>query len=101
MRFLLKITPDVETFNAAVKDGSGPQKMQAILAETKPEAAYFTEMNGYRTALLIVNMEDPSQIPAIGEPWFLQFGAMVEFHPVMLGEDLAKANLDELGKKWK
>ena len=100
MRFLLKITAATETFNAAVKDGSIEQKMQAILAETKPEAAYFTEINGIRTALLFVNMNDASQMPFFAEPWFLQFNAAVEIHPVMLGEDLGKANLPELGKKW-
>ena len=101
MRFLLKITPTTGAFNALIKNGSAEQKMQAILAETKPEAAYFTEINGNRTAMLIVNIDDVSQIPFFAEPWFLQFDAGVEFHPVMLGEDLGKANLGELGKKWK
>jgi hypothetical protein len=45
-------------------------------------------------------MESASQIPALAEPWFLNFNADVEFHPVMVPEDLAKANLDALGKKW-
>lgn len=101
MRFLLKVTPNVEVFSTYVKDGSAMQKMQSALAEVKPEAAYFLEMNGYRTALLIVNMDDVSQIPALAEPWFLQFDAEVEIHPVMLGEDLQKANLQDLGNKWK
>jgi len=101
MRFLLKITPNVEVFNAYVKDGSAGQRMQSIINEAKPEAAYFAELNGYRTAMLIVNMDDVSQIPVLAEPWFLQFEAEVEFHPVMLGEDLAKSNLEELGKRWK
>jgi hypothetical protein len=101
MRFLLKITPGVEAFNTHVKAGTGEKTMQSILGETKPEAAYFTETGGKRTAYLIVNINDASEIPAIGEPWFLQFNADIEFHPVMLAEDLGKANLAELGKKWK
>jgi hypothetical protein len=101
MRFLLKVAVPHEQFNSYVKDGSIDKKMQSIMAETKPEAAYFTELNGKRTALLIVNIDNPSQIPSLGEPWFLLFNADVEFHPVMLGEDLGKANLGELGKKWK
>jgi hypothetical protein len=101
MRFLLKVTVPHEPFNAYVKDGSADKRMQAIMADTKPEAAYFTEINGKRTALLIVNMNEPSQIPAMGEPWFLVFNADVEFHPVMVGEDLGKANLTEIGKKWR
>jgi len=101
MRFLLKVTVPNEPFNTYVKDGSIDKKMQAILGDTKPEAAYFTEFNGKRTAILIVNMDSLSQIPAIGEPWFLNFNADVEFHPAMSGEDLGKANLSDIGKKWK
>ena len=101
MRFLLKITPNPELFGQMVRDGSASQKMQTILGELKPEAAYFTETHGKRTAFLVVDINEASQIPAIAEPWFLQFGSEFEFHPVMLGEDLMKANLEELGKKWK
>ncbi len=101
MRFLFKITPDAATFNACVKDGTAPQKMQTILSETKPEAAYFGETGGKRTVFLIVNMDEASQLPPLAEPWFLVFNSTIEMHPVMLGEDLAKGNLDELGRKWK
>lgn len=101
MRFLLKATPDAAAFSACVKDGTAEQKMQSILTEAKPEAAYFVEMDGKRNALLIVNIDDVSQLPVLAEPWFLTFNAAVEFHPVMLGEDLAKSNLSEIGSKWK
>jgi len=42
MRFLVKITLPHEPFNSLVRNGSAEKKMQPILAETKPEAAYFT-----------------------------------------------------------
>ncbi len=101
MRFLLKITPSLESFSAYIKDGSVEQRMQTIIGDAKPEAAYFGEFNGKRTAILIVNIDDVSQIPVLAEPWFLQFNAEIEFHAVMLAEDLARANIAELGKKWK
>jgi hypothetical protein len=41
--------------------------------------------------ILFVNMDDASQIPAIGEPWFLALNATVEFQRVMKMEDLLKA----------
>ena len=100
MRFLMKITVPHEPFNALVRNGSVGKKMQDILSEEKPEAAYFTEIHGKRTAMLIVNIDHTSQIPAFAEPWFLAFNADVEFHAVMLGEDLANAGLEALGKKW-
>ena len=49
---------------------------------------------------MIVDVADPSKIPAFAEPWFLTFSADVEFHPVMSPEDLARAGLDALGKQW-
>ena len=71
-----------------------------ILGELKPEAAYFTEFDGRRTGLLIVHLAEASEIPALAEPWFQQFEADVEFHPVMLPEDLERAGLQALGKRW-
>jgi hypothetical protein len=98
MRFLLKISMPHEPFNGYVKDGSCDGKMQSILNKLKPEAAYFAEMNGKRTGILIVNMTETSQMPSIAEPWFVTFGADIEFHPVMLPEDLAKSGLAEIGR---
>ncbi len=100
MRMLMRVTADHETFNNAIKDGSAGQKMARILEEQKPEAAYFTEIDGLRTAILVVDLEDPSKIPSLAEPWFLTFSAKVHFHPVMNSEDLGGAGLEELGKKW-
>jgi hypothetical protein len=91
MRFLLKAEWPVEAGNAAMKDGSLSKTLASILDDLKPEAAYFLASNGKRTALLIVNMKDPSQIPALAEPWFLAFHASLEIVPVMVPEDLKKA----------
>lgn len=46
MRMLMHVTMPPEAFNAAVRDGSIGKKMQQILADMKPEAAYFTEQGG-------------------------------------------------------
>ncbi|MBI1939966.1 MAG: panthothenate synthetase [Acidobacteria bacterium] len=100
MRMLLHVKIPHETFNAAVKDGTAGKKVQRILDELKPEAVYFTEYEGRRGAILIINMAEPSKVPTFAEPWFLQFNADCQFHIVMTPEDLAKAGLDELGKKW-
>ena len=40
MGSLLKIVIPHDPFNSLIKEGSAEKKMQAILAETKPEAAY-------------------------------------------------------------
>ncbi len=91
MRFLIKISVPVDRGNETIKDGSLPKSIAAILEEQKPEAAYFTEIDGQRTALVFVNIQETSQIPAFGEPWWLAFGGSVEFHPAMTAEDLMKS----------
>ena len=100
MRILLRVTMPHEPFNTYVKDGSAGAKMKRILDELKPEAAYFTEVDGRRTGILIIHMNDASQIPSIAEPWFLTFNSECHFHPAMVPEDLAKADLAAIGKKW-
>jgi len=100
MRMLLHARFPHEPFNAAVKNGTVGEKIKRILDDLKPEAVYFTEYQGRRGAIMIVNVEDPSNVPAFSEPWFLVFNADCEFHIVMTPADLAKAGLDTLGKKW-
>jgi hypothetical protein len=91
MRFLVKAEWPVEAGNEAIKDGSLSKTIGSILEDLKPEAAYFLASNGKRTALLIVDMKDASQIPALAEPWFLAFKASLEIVPVMVPDDLKKA----------
>lgn len=100
MRVLLTIKLPIEPFNTAVKDGSAGKKIERILDETKPEAAYFMAVDGHRGGILIVDLPDASGIPALAEPWFLQFHAECEIQPVMTPADLAKAGLDAHGRKW-
>ena len=89
MRFLVKVSLPVEAGNDAAKKGF--DVIPSILEEQKPEAAYFLATGGQRTALLFVNMDDPSELPKIAEPWFLAFNASIEVTPAMVAEDLQKA----------
>jgi hypothetical protein len=97
---LLQVNFPHARFNAAIKDGTVTKKMQHILEDAKPEAVYFTEIDGQRCALLVVNVEDASKIPTYAEPWFLTFDADIKFRPVMTPDDLSRAGLEALGKKW-
>jgi hypothetical protein len=100
MRILLIAKIPHQQFNDAVKDSTVGSKLNRILEATKPEAVYFTEQDGRRSAVLIVDLPDPSKMPALSEPWFLTFNADVEIRVVMTPDDLKRAGLDELGKKW-
>jgi hypothetical protein len=91
MRCLLKVSIPVETGNATISDGSLGKTIESILADLKPEAAYFAADNGKRTGFIFFDLKDSAQIPAVAEPWFLAFDAQIEFHPAMNLEDLKKA----------
>jgi hypothetical protein len=100
MRMIMQVRMPNEKFNAAVSDGSAGQKMKRILDEIKPESVYFTEYKGQRGAIMIIDLKEPSQIPALAEPWFIGFDAEVEFHVAITPDELGRAGLDALGKKW-
>ena len=91
MRFMVKVIWDVEKGNELARKGNLGKIAQTILEEIKPESAYFLAQEGKRSAILFVDMDDASKIPAIAEPWFLALNARMEFKPVMTLEDLQKA----------
>ena len=90
MRFLVKVSFPVEAGNAAAKK-DGFKVIQTILEQQKPEAAYFIAEGGRRTGILIVDLNDASDLPRIAEPWFLALNAGVEATPAMVPADLQKA----------
>ena len=100
MRMLMNISFPTDIFNNAVRNGTVGPKIQSILEELKPESVYFTEQDGLRGAVLVVNLDDPAKIPFLAEPWFLSFNATVQFKIAMTPDDLMRAGLDGLGKKW-
>jgi hypothetical protein len=91
MRMLMKVTIPIAEGNTAISAGTLGSTISSILAEIKPEAAYFLEENGLRTGFVVFNLAETTQIPAIAEPWFLAFNAKVELHPTMSVEDLKNA----------
>ncbi len=100
MRILLNVKIPHEPFNTLVREGKVGDIIKKIIKELEPESIYFTEQGGVRGAVAIVDINDPSQIPFFSEPFFLNFNADCEFRIAMSPEDLGKAGLDELGKKW-
>ena|SRR6266496_3001436 len=100
MRMLLTVEFPHEPFNSLVKSGKAGQLLGKILDAIKPEAAYFTEQDGMRGGIFVVNLQNAADVPTFAEPFFLQFQANCRFRIVMSPEDLRKAGLEELGKKW-
>jgi len=100
MRMLLDITIPHEPFNSLARQGVAGKKLGDILDAIKPETVYFTEQDGKRGAIVVVDLADPSKIPGVSEPWFITFNADVKCRIAMTPDDLKKAGLDALGKKW-
>ena len=100
MTMLVKVTCPVEPFNSMIRNGSVGEIIDCVIDEIKPESLYFTEMDGHRGAVMVVDVPEPSAIPSIAEPWFLNFEAICEFRIAMTPNDLMKANLTKLAEKW-
>jgi hypothetical protein len=87
MRMMMKITIPFEAANKAMRDGTAQQIIGTQLAALRPEAAYFFPADDGRMILLFIDLKDPSDMPAIGEPWFQGLSARITFTPVMNPED--------------
>lgn len=102
MRVMLKATMPVDASNEAIRSGKLNKTIEQVLAELKPEAAYFLLEGGQRTVLLVINMEQSSQIPPTVEPFFLTVNAKVELIPCMNRDDLEKGltGLQDMIKRY-
>jgi hypothetical protein len=88
MRTLMMVEMDVEAGNRAISDGSLGQAIERMTRELQPEAAYFTAVDGKRTALIVFDLKEESQIPSAAEPFFQLLNASVRLSPVMTPEDV-------------
>jgi hypothetical protein len=90
VRMMMKVQMDTQAASQAVADGSLPQLMQDMMGRLKPESAYFGPEDGVRTAFIVFDLQDPSQLPSLTEPFFSKLKATVRMFPVMDREDLQK-----------
>ncbi len=97
MRMMMKVRMDTEAGSRGIADGSLAQVMQETLGQLQPEAAYFGPENGFRTAFIVFDLQDPSQLPPITEPLYSTLKANIQMFPVMDQEDLQKG-LGQLGE---
>jgi hypothetical protein len=96
MRMMMKVQMDTEAGSRAIADGSMPQLLQETLGRLQPEAAYFGPENGIRTAFIVFDLQDSSELPSLSEPLFSAVKANVQMFPVMDREDLQKG-MQQLG----
>ena len=100
MKMLVNVILPIEPFNSMVREGTAGELIGRVIDDIKPESIYFTELEGSRAAVMVVEVPNASDIPSIAEPWFLNFEAHCEFRIAMTPDDLMKANLAKLAEKW-
>ena len=91
MRVLVRAMMPTTAGNKAVKDPNFLKNVEDYIQKFNCEAAYFTEVNGNRTMVFILDLPSPDMIPAIAEPLFQGLDANVEIHPAMNLDDLKTA----------
>ena len=79
-----------EAGNKMIQDPNGFKALENYIAKVKPEAVYFYEEGGDRTALFVVDVASADMIPVLAEPLFLGINAKVEFHPAMTLDDVKR-----------
>ena len=100
MKMLVNVIFPVEPFNTMVRNGTAGENIGRIVESIKPEFIYFTDLDGHRGAVMLVEISNATSVPSIAEPWFLVFEAICEFRIAMSSDDLMNADLMSLGKKW-
>lgn len=100
MKMLLRAEFPPEPFNTHVREGKVGEIIGRILDAIRPEMAYFTEEDGKRGGIFVVDVQSPSDVPRLAEPFFLKFDATCTFRILMSPEELQEAGLEELGRKW-
>jgi len=94
---MMKVSIPVEAGNRGVKEGILPKTVMAFVEQAKPEASYFTAENGKRTAFFVFDLKDPTMIPSIAEPFFMNLNASIELSPAMNLEDM-KTGVEKANK---
>jgi hypothetical protein len=96
MRTMARITIPAGPGSRAVSDGTIGKLMRNLAEQWRPEAMYFAATDGKRTAYMVFDLGDPSDLPSFSEPLFSGLEAEIELWPVMNTEDLQRG-LSRLG----
>jgi hypothetical protein len=85
----MKVKIPTAAGNEAIRNGSLPEIVGKALKALNAEAAYFTSEDGMRTAMIVFDMTDSSDIPPAAEPFFMALDAEITFAPVMNADEMA------------
>lgn len=91
MRVIVRAMIPTAAGNKMVKDPNFLKNLEDYIKKFNCEASYFTEVNGNRTMVFVLDLASSDMIPAVAEPLFQGFEANLEIHPAMNLDDLKKA----------
>lgn len=97
MRTMFKVSIPVETGNKSIADGTLPRIVMDFMEKFNPEAAYFVAETGMRTGYFFFDLADPTDIPSVAEPFFMNLNAAIELVPAMNAADM-KAGVEKAMK---
>jgi hypothetical protein len=76
--------------NKLLQDPNFQKKLEGLLNQIKPEAVYFTPVEGDRGIYMVVNLASADMMAAIGEPLWMTLNCKLDVTPVMELSDLQK-----------
>lgn len=94
MKFIVDADFPLEPFSTYVREGTAGEKIGAVLGAIKPEVVYFTDAGVGRGVMMIVELDNASQIPHVTEPLMLNFKASVHYRLAISPEELQSAGLE-------
>jgi len=89
MRTLMQVKFPTLKATEAMQAERMPKELDALVQELKPEATYFYADEGHRSALIVFDLKETAQMPAISERLF-EMDARINFSPVMNLQELKK-----------
>ncbi|MCP4315788.1 MAG: hypothetical protein GY789_07150 [Hyphomicrobiales bacterium] len=99
VRMMLKVQIPIQSGNRAIENGTMGTIFESLMQKIKPEAAYFSQEGGLRTAYFVYVMDGTFEFAEIHEPLIQGLGARVYDQPALTWEDIGKAFADTQEKK--
>jgi hypothetical protein len=80
MRVIVRAIVPTVSGNKTVLDPNFLNKIENYIKKFNCEASYFTEVNGNRTFIFVLDLPNSDMIHEIAEPLFQGFEANIEIH---------------------
>jgi hypothetical protein len=99
---MIRFNFPVDPGNDLIRSGKVGKVVEQLMADLKPEAAYFYPEDGARGGIMVFDMPDASGVAGVVERLSFGLHAKVEVMPVMNADDLQKglAGIEDIVKNY-